>query len=361
MMKGIGMRLIITIVFFSLSLSTLGILKTKVLVQSDDVIWGFAYLSDDEIIFSEREGSLFYYNIKMGKKKRLTPPKVIAKGQGGLLDVKIKKIGRETYLYITFSERKGDTITTSLARAKWISASRNHHPFVTLFQAVVVGNGGRHFGSRLVFADESLYMTIGDRGERKYAQDRTKHNGSILRLTFKGRPYRQNPFLKEKEYLPEIWSYGHRNPQGIDIHPQTGKVYSVEFGPRGGDELNLVEKGKNYGWPVITYGREYWGPKIGTTHRKGMEQPLIHWSPVISPSGMVFYRGNKLRSWKNQIFVAGLSSQQLRRLKLAKGKVVEQEPLLTELGERIRHVENTPDGFLAVSTDAGQIVKILNK
>jgi len=230
-----------------------------------------------------------------------------------------------------------------------------------IFQAKVDSDTTRHFGSRLVFHQGHIFMTIGDRGERAYAQKLNLHQGSILKLTHSGKAAADNPFLKTKNALAEIWSYGHRNPQGIDVHPETKELWSCEFGPRGGDELNLIKKGRNYGWPVITYGKEYWGPSIGDTKKTGMEQPIEYWVPSISPSGMVFYTGDKIKSWKNDLFLANLSSTHLRRLRIRNNKVIEQEKLFESIDERIRHVRNAADGYLYFSTDSGKIFQIHTK
>jgi glucose/arabinose dehydrogenase len=230
----------------------------------------------------------------------------------------------------------------------------------TLFSAKTNSDEREHFGSRLLFKDNTIFMTIGDRGKRDLAQNLDYHNGKILRLTLEGKPATGNPFEKTKNALPEIWSYGHRNPQGIDIDPITGEIYSIEFGPRGGDELNLIQKSKNYGWPVITYGKEYWGPSIGDTHNEGMQQPVIHWTPSISPSGMTFYHSEKYPEWKNSLFLAALGSRHLRRLELKDNQVTSEEMLFSDLNERIRHVRISPDGYLYFSTDSGKLMKVEN-
>lgn len=326
------------------------------IAKFDEVVWGFDFISEDELLVTEREGSLYYLNLKTKEKKKLSIPKVRAKGQGGLLDVHFVTFSGKEYVYLTFSEEVEGSFTTSLARG--VYKDKKILNLQTLFRAKVYGNTSRHFGSRLIFKENHIFMTVGDRGKRKYAQDISYHNGKILKLTLEGKPAADNPYLKTKGALPEIWSLGHRNPQGIDRDPISGQIYSVEFGPRGGDELNLVKKSMNYGWPVITYGKEYWGPSIGETHKVGMEQPVVYWTPSISPSGMVFYLGEKLKGWKGQLFIACLGGQHLRRLKLDKGKVVEQEKLFEDLDERIRHVRNGPDGLLYFSTDSGKIYQV---
>lgn len=329
--------------------------------QTKGVIWSFSFLSPDELLISLREGQLYYYNTKSRQKKLLAKIDTVSSGQGGLLDVHYHSVGKKDYVYFTFSQEVGRTVTTSLGRGLYKDNALKN--IETLFQAKInKGNhGGIHFGSRLLFSGDYIYMTVGDRGQRNLAQDLSYHNGKILRLTLDGKPVKENSFAEKKNALPEIWSYGHRNPQGIDLDPLSKNIYNCEFGPRGGDELNLVEDGKNYGWPVITYGREYHGPKIGTTHKEGMEQPVAYWVPSISPSGMSFYRGDKFKKWKNNLFLANLSSTHLRRLVLKNGKVILQEELFKDLGERIRHVRTGLDGYLYFSTDSGKIIRIAGK
>ena len=330
-------------------------ISTETIYQGEGVVWSFAFIDQQQLLITHRDGKFVLYNSKTKKSKKLPTPNVKAYGQGGLLDVHYRSDSKSVYL--TYSEDVQGTVTTALARAQL--DNDNLKDLRTIFRAKVKSNTGRHFGSRLAFTKDHIFMTIGDRGERDYAQDITTHNGSVLRLNYDGTAAKGNPFSKSASALPEIWSYGHRNPQGIAISPIDGKLWSCEFGPRGGDELNLVKRGKNYGWPMITYGKEYWGPKIGTTKKKGMVQPITYWTPSISPSGMAFYTGDKISDWKNNIFLANLSSRHLRRLVLKDNKVVKQEELLKDLKERIRHVRTGPDGYLYVSTDSGKILKLI--
>ncbi len=324
--------------------------------QTDGIIWGFDFISPEELLITVREGKLIYVHLTQNIQKSLPTPQVAARGQGGLLDVHYRKGTGKNYVYLTYSTRSQNQLTTALARGVWDQQTLSQ--LQTLFIAKVSGDSGRHFGSRLLFQDSHIYMTIGDRAERDDAQDLSYHNGKILRLTLEGKAAAGNPFENTSGALPEIWSYGHRNPQGIDLDPVTGEIYSCEFGPRGGDELNRVERGKNYGWPIITYGREYWGPSIGETQHPKMEQPVAYWVPSISPSGMAFYQGDKIPQWKNNLFLANLSSTHLRRLVLKQNKVVEQEVLFEDLRERIRHTRSGPDGYLYFSTDSGKIIRV---
>lgn len=324
--------------------------------KTDGVVWSFAFISPAELLVTLLDGKLFYVDLTQGAQKLLPSPPVVAKGQGGLMDVHFQTINGKNYVYLTYSTEDKDELTTALARGVW--NGQTIEKMQTLFVAKVVGDSGRHFGSRLLFDDRHVYMTIGDRAERDYAQELSHHNGKILRLDLDGKAAAGNPFAGVAGALPEIWSYGHRNPQGIDGDPRSGAVYSAEFGPRGGDELNLIERGKNYGWPLITYGREYWGPKIGETHHPDMEQPIAYWTPSISPSGMAFYDGDKIPQWRNNLFLANLGGAHLLRLEIENNRVVKQEVLFDEMRERIRHVRSGADGYLYFSTDSGKIIRV---
>ena len=202
-------------------------------------------------------------------------------------------------------------------------------------------------------------MTVGDRGQKKSTQNLSSHLGKLLRLDENGIAPPDNPFIKHKKAKAEIYSYGHRNPQGLFIHPETGQIYLQEHGPRGGDEINLIEKGKNYGWPIITYGRAYIGFKIGEgTHKKGMEQPIKHWTPSIAPSGLLIYSGKKFTDWKGDFFSGALALTHLNRLKFRERQVIKEERLLSSLRLRFRDVIEGPKGFIWASVDQGMILKI---
>lgn len=334
--------------------------KLEKVYEGEGVVWGFDFVDEERALVSHRGGDLFLYHLKTGKKTKLGSPDVYSKGQGGLLDVVYKKIGDKDFVYMTYSDPvEGDgKAVTALARGEL--KGDKLVKLETLFRSNADGDGSIHFGSRLAFAGDSIYMTIGERGMRDLAQSLQRHNGSVLRLTLEGKAHPDNPFVGKKG-LDEIYSYGHRNPQGIDIDPVSGKVYAVEMGPRGGDELNLIQKGLNYGWPEITYGTEYYGPKIGQYEKEGMEQPATYWVPSISPSGMVFYTGDKIKEWKNHLFLACLSGQQIRKIELKDNKVVSQTALFKDMDERFRHVRNGPDGHLYFAADSGKIFRVSKK
>lgn len=352
MKKNILITIILFLTFVNVAIAKI---KSEVILTTNDIIWGITFLNDNEILFTEREGKIKYHNIKKNKTISLASPKVTANGQGGLLDIYFKEINSIPYVYYTFSNQVADTITTSLGRAQFLNKQLKNHE--VLFNSKVISNTTRHFGSRIHLTDKYLFMTVGDRGERKYAQDLTVHNGKILRLNLDGSSAKGNPFENKKGALSEIWSYGHRNPQGLSLS-KDGTLYSCEFGPRGGDELNVIIKGHNYGWPIITYGKEYWGPSIGTQRKEGLDQPLVYWTPSISPSGMLVYESAKNQAWQGSIFLAALGSKHLRRLSVKNGKVLKQEVLLKELGERIRQVKASPSGDIYLTTDSGKLIKI---
>ncbi|MEQ8697810.1 MAG: PQQ-dependent sugar dehydrogenase, partial [Bauldia litoralis] len=256
-------------------------------------------------------------------------------------------------IYFSYSEPGPGGAGTAVARAR-LDGNRLTRLKV-LFTMEPKANTVQHFGSRLVIGrDGHLFITIGERGQRARAQDPSVNRGQVIRINRDGSIPKDNPFVGRAGHRPEIWSFGHRNPQGAALNPATGRLWIHEHGARGGDEINIPKAGKNYGWPVISYGRHYSGAKIGVGARKaGMEQPIHYWDPSIAPSGMAFYTGDKFPAWKGNLFVGALAQQMLVRLTLDGQKVVKEERLLKDLGERIRDVRQGPDGYLYVLTDAG--------
>lgn len=283
-------------------------------------------------------------------------PKIYSAGQAGLLDVRVHPdFNKNNIIYFSFSEPVGKDESTT---ASVMAVLKDH--VLTGYKTIFVGNGPSHndihYGSCIEFdLIGHLFLTMGDRDERNKAQDFSRHQGKILRLNMDGSIPQDNPWSKSPDKRPEVWSYGHRNPQGLARHPVTGKLWEAEMGPRGGDEINLIRPSKNYGWPVITYGREYYGPKSGETSRPSMEQPLIFWVPSISPSAIVFYSGYKIPEWKNNLFVATLFGTHLRRLIIDGYKIIKQDELFSELEYRWRNIRNGPDGYLYFSTDEGKL------
>jgi glucose/arabinose dehydrogenase len=316
--------------------------------------WSVTFLPDGRMLISEREGRL-----RIVKDGKLEPqpvaglPPVAQHGQGGLMDVALHPgFAQNGLVYLSFTGRGPDGYGTEVARAK-LAGSRLEGLEVIFRQSPKSGTG-RHFGSRLVFDRAGfLYITLGDRGEQDRAQRPDDHAGSVIRLHDDGRVPADNPFAGRAGWKPEKFTLGNRNMQGAALHPATGLLWTHEHGPQGGDEVNVMRPGVNYGWPVITYGANYGiGTKIGEgTHKPGMAQPLHRWVPSIAPSGMAFYTGERFPRWKGDLFVGALKDRMLVRLKLDGEKVVREERLLQGVLGRIRDVRSAPDGHLYLLTD----------
>ena len=330
--------------------------RLTTLAEGLDHPWGLAFLPDGDMLITERDG-----NLRLFRDGALDPtpvpgvPRVAATGQGGLLDVVLHPRFAETRLvYLSYAGSGTGGLGTEVARARY--AGGRLEGLQTIYVAKPKSSGGRHFGSRLAFGpDGFLYVTAGERGSPDRAQDLNDPAGSVLRLTEDGGIPPGNPFAGQPGVRPEIYSYGHRNPQGLAVHPETGQLWAVEHGPRGGDELNLLAPGTNYGWPVITYGRSYVGFSIGEGMSKpGMAQPQRYWVPSISPSGLAFYTGAAFPEWRGNLFLGALSGQALVRLELDGTKVIHEERLLEALDERIRDVRQGPDGRLYLLTDSSR-------
>jgi glucose/arabinose dehydrogenase len=320
--------------------------------------WGLAFLPDGRMLVTERPGRLRIVQ----RDGRLSPPltgvpAVFARGQGGLLDAALDpQFAQNRYVYLSFSEPGARGASgTAVARAR-LGEGRLEDVQVIWRQQPKVQSAG-HFGSRLVFRpDGTLFVTLGDRQagrERGKAQDLSTGHGKVMRIHPGGSVPQDNPFVKRDGVQPEIWSYGHRNIQSAALHPETGELWEVEHGPRGGDELNRVLPGRNYGWPVIGYGIEYSGGRIHErTSAPGMEQPVYYWDPVIAPSGMAFYTGDQFPQWRGHLFIGSLTPGGLVRLELKDGRVVHEARYLRDAG-RVRDVRQGLDGFLYLLTDYG--------
>ncbi len=315
--------------------------------------WSLAFLPDGRILVTEKGGRLNLLNPANGSRATVGGvPRVVTIGQGGLLDVALHPDFRNNRLvYLSYSAAGDGGHTTHVGRGQL--EGNELRKFQVLFVAAPFGGAGQHFGSRLVFdRDGYLFITVGDRGQRHSAQKLDNYHGKLVRLTADGKPPPDNPFVKRAGALPGIWTYGHRNAQGLTLHPETGVLWLHEHGPRGGDELNLPKPGRNYGWPEATFGREYFGPRIGKEPPvAGTEPPIHHWTPSIAPSGMAFYDGKTFPRWQGDLFVGALVQRKLVRLRLKGERVIEEENLLQELGWRIRDVRVGPDGHLYVLPD----------
>jgi aldose sugar dehydrogenase len=328
--------------------------------------WALAFLPDGRLLVTERAGRMRI----VGKDGKLSPPlagvpQVFARSQGGLHDVVLDRdYAQNNTIYFCFAEPASGGGRTALARAKLIEGATPRLDDVkVIFHQDGPLSSGNHFGCRIVqAADGNLFLTMGDHfAFRNEAQNLANHLGKIVRIRPDGSVPPDNPFVNRTGAKPEIWSYGHRNAQGAAINPQTGKLWEHEHGPRGGDEINVAEAGKNYGWPVIGYGIDYSGAKIhDSTQRAGMEQPIKYWVPSIAPSGMAFYTGELFPAWRGSVFVGALAGQILVRLEVKGDSIGNEERLLRTLNERIRDVRMGPDGALWLVTDnaAGRILRV---
>ncbi len=324
--------------------------------------WGMAFLPDNQgILITEKAGNIRLYRGGLQLETISGGPGATEFGQGGLLDIAVHpNFTKNGHVFFSFVGRSGLGLGTELARATL--ANGKFKDLKVLFKAKPKTFSGRHFGSRLIFDDsQNLFMTHGDRGNRNDAQNLSIHAGTVLRFTVDGTTHPDNPFVETPGALPEIYSYGHRNPQGAVLHPKTRLLWTHEHGPQGGDEVNIIRRGANYGWPVITYGEEYGGGTISVlSEKEGMEQPVVYWVPSIAPSGMAFYTGDKFPKWRGNLFIGALRGAHLRRVILEGERVTGEEELLSSLNERIRDVRNGPDGYLYILTDSsdGRLIRL---
>ena len=327
----------------------------------EEIPWGMAFLPNQEMLVTDISGILYKVSSN-GKQKKVIKgvPEIFRKGQGGLLDVEIHpNFSKNSWIYLAYSDpfpgRKG---FTSVARAKLIKNKLVDFEVIYRVDKIHATGKPYHFGSRLVFdQNNDLYFSIGDRGERDEAQLLTTPNGKIHRIRDNGEIPSDNPFYKKNGHIQSIWSYGNRNAQGLTIHPETGELWSTEHGPRGGDELNRIQKGLNYGWPVITYGINYIGTKItDLTEKEGMEQPVFQWTPSIALCGIKFYSGSLFKKWNNHLLITSLKFERLHRVVLEGNKMVDEE-IIFEPGSRVRDVEVGPNECIYVALEnPGRIV-----
>jgi glucose/arabinose dehydrogenase len=337
-----------------------GRIKVETVVNGLDHPWGLAFLPDGRILVTERPGQLRLVSKDGALSEPLAGvPKVFAKVQGGLLDVALDPDFKANRLvYLSYAEPGEGGASTAVARGKLTDDGLKDVEII--FRQVPKVNGGNHFGSRLAFApDGKLFVTLGERFQFTPAQDLSNDLGKIVRLNPDGSVPTDNPFVGRNDARPEIWSYGHRNPQGVAIHPKTGKLWESEFGPMGGDELNIPEAGANYGWPVVSWGKHYDGRSIPEPPTQPeFADAIYHWTPVISPSGMTFYTGEAIPGWRDNLLIGGLSSEAIVRLTLDGESVTAEERIL--MGTRIRDVAQAPDGSVYALTDEdnGKILRL---
>ena len=331
--------------------------------------WGITKLPDGRFLITEKEGNLRIANSSGKLSEPITGlPTVNSSGQGGLLGLTIDPaFTKNRMVYWTFSEKSTQGNLTAVAKGKLSSDEKRIENAEIIYRATPAYNSSLHYGSRILFDKTgNLIFSTGERSDivtRPQAQSLNSALGKIIRITTNGKPAAGNPFLNNPQARPELYSYGHRNVQSLALHPVTGDLWEGEFGPLGGDELNLIKPGKNYGWPVITFGLEYSGVKVGDgiTKNKNMEQPVYYWDPVLSPSGMSFYKSNVIPEWKNNLFICGLNSNHIARLVIVNNKVTGEERLLSNEGQRFRDITEGSDGSLYVITDEGRLYRIGRK
>jgi len=328
------------------------------------IVWSLEFFDKDTGLAALRDGKILFFNLNTKQTTEISGgPLSYETGQGGLLDLALHpEFKSNALVFFTFTKSDDKvTSTTALAVAKFDKEKKLFTELRELFVAQPFYSENYHYGSRIAF-DQSghVFLTVGDRGNRDFAQDLSRHNGKIIRLKLDGSIPKDNPFVERSGARPEIWTYGHRNPQGLVYDDLTATLWAQEHGPKGGDEINRIQKGANYGWPVITYGREYSGPKIGAgiTKKPGMEQPQKYFVPSIAPSGLELYQVGPLETLQNSLLSGALKLQHLNQVKIEEGNLTAESRHFESLGERIRDVRQAPDKKLYFSTDSGRIYRV---
>ncbi len=338
--------------------------KVDLIARISGIPWGMAFLNPSELIFTVKAGKIGIVRLPSGEITwpDADLPPITDRGQGGLLDVAVPP-GNTPWLYFTYSRPTNRGAAVTLARA------RRSGNTITDWQDLLITRSATnktiHYGSRITFDDQGhLFFTVGDRGVRPNAQDLSVHAGSVLRVNYDGSAPADNPFAESETSLPEIFSFGHRNPQGIFFDKETQRLWAIEHGPRGGDEINLIQGGHNYGWPVISYGKEYWGPvQVGEgTAKEGMVQPVRYYVPSIAPSSLLVYSGKAFPKFRGNLFAGALKLTHINRIVLdSAGKPIKEDRLLEDLDRRIRALVEGPEGWLYFSSDAGEIFRLRPK
>ena len=341
-------------------------IEAKILTSELSAPWGITSLPDGRLLVTEKDGQLRIVTTSGEMGDPITGlPSVDSSGQGGLLGLCLDpQFATNRMVYWVFSESIADATLTAVAKGRLSDNETNIENAVVIYRATPAANSNLHYGGRILFdANGNLFVSTGERSilsTRPLAQSVTAALGKIVCITTDGQPAPGNPTFNEAGALPELYSIGHRNPQGLAIHPATGDLWQSEHGPQGGDEINRVRAGANYGWPVITYGEEYSGEVVGSgiQNQDGLEQPVYYWDPVISPSGMTFYKGNRVPEWENNLFIGALSGQHIARLVIEDNKVVGEERLLKDENQRFRDITQGTDNALYAITDAGRLYRI---
>jgi aldose sugar dehydrogenase len=353
--------------FFFAILSQADSLKLEKVWQGEDVVWGFDFLKDTEALVTQRDGKMFLVDLSKGSARIITGlPAVEVDGQGGLLDIKVDpEFPKNQRVFFTYAHREGKSgITTRLASARFDRASSSLKEIKVLFTALPVLKGDKHFGARIAFDGKGmLFLAIGDRDERNRSQDTQAHMGKVIRLSLEGKVPEDNPYgpkgAAPAKGLKEIWSLGHRNPQGIAFDSQKEILWVSEHGPRGGDELNRIEPGRNYGWPLVTAGREYWGPSIGIKKKEGMVDPVRFWVPSIAPASLMIYSGKLYGPWKGAFLQPCLAGQHLNVVQPVNGMPTGPESRHFDGSERFRHIAENSQGVIYLGADSGVLYRVV--
>lgn len=364
-------QLVLALLFIFCGMQSYGYAKgeqrfyAEKIIEGKNIIWGMDFLSENQLIYSEKHGKISVLDLTTLTSTPLSDvPIVMSDGQGGLMDIVVSPTYKnDGWIYITYVKPIGEQGVTVLARAK------KEHNRLTDWQDVYLSSSATdtaiHYGSRITFDYKGyLYFTVGDRGVRPNAQDLTNDAGKVIRLHLDGTIPKDNPFMQHTQARKGIYSFGHRNPQGITYDRINNRLWLIEHGPRGGDEINLILKGRNYGWPVVSHGKEYWGPAhVGeATEKKGMESPVKVYIPSIAPGSLLVYSGKSYKNWQGNLFAGALKLRHLNRISLDnQGEVIGEERLFTALKERIRAIRESPKGIIYFSTDSGKIYRILHR
>ncbi|MGA9409112.1 MAG: PQQ-dependent sugar dehydrogenase [Roseobacter sp.] len=347
MRSNLARTVVLAFALSSLAVGTRADTTITPMVTGLDEPWGIDHLPDGSLLITEKDGRVLLWT--EGRTRELNgAPDAVDRGQGGLLDVTVARdFATSRTVFFSYSKRQNGGAGTALAAAELTADGTGLQNFRDLFEIAEGSSGGRHFGSRVVEAtDGTLFMTIGDRGDRPAAQDRSNHTGTIIRVNRDGSVPADNPFVGENGVQPEIWSFGHRNPQGAGLDAQ-GRLWTAEHGARGGDEVNLIRKGANYGWPVISYGRHYSGGKIGEgVSKSGMQQPASYWDPSIAPSGLMIYQGDMFPQWRGDMFVGSLKDDYIARLEVSGETTREVAKISNSATERVRDIIEAEDGSI---------------
>lgn len=339
--------------------------SAKPIVEGLDIPWGLSYVGSNKVLVSEKDGTVGVLDLSLQQYKALSKhPNVEVYGQGGLLDVALSPFNSNT-VYFTYAKQVNGSIETVLSTANYSDNAISGWQDLLITESG--SDGGRHFGSRITFDADAVYFSVGDRGNRNNGQDTSTHAGSILKVTPAGIASPDNPFYSDSSLesrmnpKPEIWSYGHRNPQGLFYDAMSDSLWSIEHGPRGGDEINLIKKGANYGWPVTSHGKEYWGPiSVGESEEKeGITSPQKVYVPSIAPSSLILYRGEQHPELNGRLLAGALKLTHLNVLTIKNNKITAEQRLLEALDERIRDIEALPDGEIIFSTDSGKIYQLV--